>query len=91
MFGRYRLQSQLHVHGRYHLQASKGIVAYVGGCSVTVWIKLSIKDTNKRLFWEQRPCSPKITVVYMRLNTGIVTLCIQFDDKLSVSNQLIQK
>ena len=37
------------------------------------------------------PYSPKITVVYMGLNTGIVTPCIQFDDKLSVSNQLIQK
>ena len=50
-----------------------------------------IKDTDKRLFWERRPCSPKITVVYMGLNTGIVTSCIQFDDKLSVLNQLIQK
>ena len=42
-------------------------------------------------FREQRPCSHKITVVYIGLNTGIVTPCIQFDDKLSVSNQLIQK
>ena len=46
MFGRYRLQSQLHVHGKHHLQGSSGFVAYVGGSSVIVWIKLSIKDTD---------------------------------------------